>query len=336
MFRVTANQATADGKYTSGNPLTGTRATVVSATDMNRWQNEIVNAIELAGLTLDENDNTQLLQAINEYLAIGGSSAGIPNGGSTNYFLAKASNSNYDVTWLNPATQSGRVGAGGATNTVLGKASNTNYDVTWIAHGSITGLLPSAGTTNQILAKVDGTDYNVAWTSLSAIGGAPAGGDSGTVLVKNSGTNFDASWSHVGAASNYIVSTLAGSSTASSGSFITPTADVASQGITRVNHVFTVPIGGIYMLVARFQWDESDAARNVAFEWRTTGGTRLSHRSMGNGGLSGYSAAQNQDGTICAVISTIGGAQTVGFYNATTASVSVTSAGMNFQIYQLM
>ena len=50
--------------YSGGNPLAGVEATVVLAECMNSFQEEIVNAILGAGLSLNRADNTELRQAI--------------------------------------------------------------------------------------------------------------------------------------------------------------------------------------------------------------------------------------------------------------------------------
>lgn len=52
-------------RYQEGNPETGTDATSVRAVDMNAITYEIINLIEGAGLTLDDQDETQLFQAVN-------------------------------------------------------------------------------------------------------------------------------------------------------------------------------------------------------------------------------------------------------------------------------
>lgn len=65
MYRIDSRGATGDGRFTEGNPTTGTPATVVNAPWMNAVQDEIVNVIEGAGLGLEKTDSTQLLAAIN-------------------------------------------------------------------------------------------------------------------------------------------------------------------------------------------------------------------------------------------------------------------------------
>ena len=60
-------------RYTEGNPALGVPATVVGAEEMNNIQEEICNVIEAAGITLDELDEDQLLEAINVLIGQGGS-----------------------------------------------------------------------------------------------------------------------------------------------------------------------------------------------------------------------------------------------------------------------
>jgi hypothetical protein len=65
MYRIDSRGATGDGRFTEGNPTTGTPATVVNAQWMNAVQDEVVNVIEGAGIDLEKTNSTQLLAAIN-------------------------------------------------------------------------------------------------------------------------------------------------------------------------------------------------------------------------------------------------------------------------------
>jgi len=60
---------TPDGRFASGDPVTRKPGTLVTSTWMNDLQDEICNVIELAGLTLAENDQTQLHTAIGNMIA---------------------------------------------------------------------------------------------------------------------------------------------------------------------------------------------------------------------------------------------------------------------------
>ena len=61
-----------DNQFTEGDPTSGIPTTVITGDWLNAVQNELVNAIENAGLTLDKEDNTQLLQAMIAKIASNG------------------------------------------------------------------------------------------------------------------------------------------------------------------------------------------------------------------------------------------------------------------------
>lgn len=110
----------------------------------------------------------------------------IPTGGTTGQVLAKSSNSNYAVQWIE-APQG--LPAGGTTGQVLAKSSNSNYAVQWV---SAPQGVPTGGTTGQILSKSSNSDYAVQWTD--APHGIPAGGSSGQVLMKSSNNDYSVQW----------------------------------------------------------------------------------------------------------------------------------------------
>jgi len=56
------------------------------------------------------------------------------------------------------------VASGGTTGQILNKASNNDYDTTWVDNHPI----PSGGTTGQVLVKTNNSDYNVTWSTPSA------------------------------------------------------------------------------------------------------------------------------------------------------------------------
>ena len=71
MKRTTA-EGNVSNRYTEGNPTLGIPATVVGAEEMNNIQEEIVNVVLDAGITLNGADETQLLQALKIILKRGG------------------------------------------------------------------------------------------------------------------------------------------------------------------------------------------------------------------------------------------------------------------------
>lgn len=64
MHKVDAPGATVDGEFQDGDPQQGVEATLLASKWHNTIQREVVNVVENAGLVLDDQDDTQLLQAI--------------------------------------------------------------------------------------------------------------------------------------------------------------------------------------------------------------------------------------------------------------------------------
>lgn len=78
MHKIASNGATEDNRFTEGNAALSVPATVVSADWLNAVQDEIVNVVQGAGLSLESptgDDGTQLLQAIEIFIANGGQPA---------------------------------------------------------------------------------------------------------------------------------------------------------------------------------------------------------------------------------------------------------------------
>ncbi|TBV76889.1 gp53-like domain-containing protein [Pseudoxanthomonas winnipegensis] len=64
MHRIDTSTATADHKFTEGNPQSGVAPTVVSADILNAFQEELAHVVEQSGQALNKADNTQLWQAL--------------------------------------------------------------------------------------------------------------------------------------------------------------------------------------------------------------------------------------------------------------------------------
>lgn len=64
MHRIDHPTATADNRFTPGNPATATSATRVTADWANAIQEELAGVIEAAGLPLDKDSNAQLVEAL--------------------------------------------------------------------------------------------------------------------------------------------------------------------------------------------------------------------------------------------------------------------------------
>lgn len=75
MFKIDSPGATITNEWTEGNPSLGIPATVVSADFMNlAVQGELVEVVEFAGLVLSKVDPTQVRQAIQSLIGLGGGS----------------------------------------------------------------------------------------------------------------------------------------------------------------------------------------------------------------------------------------------------------------------
>lgn len=64
MHKIDGAGATAQNTFTEGDPINGVKATQVTDDWLNAVQGEVVNAIEGAGITLNKENNSQLLAAI--------------------------------------------------------------------------------------------------------------------------------------------------------------------------------------------------------------------------------------------------------------------------------
>jgi hypothetical protein len=77
------------GAFVDGNPFNGIQGTVVTADWLNSMQEEIVSVITAAGIALDPDDQTQLLQALLALMAIAGI-ATVNVAGNANVALTQA------------------------------------------------------------------------------------------------------------------------------------------------------------------------------------------------------------------------------------------------------
>ena len=149
----------------------------------------------------------------------------IPSGGTTGQVLAKSSDSNYAVQWVN------QQGGGGGTTDYTDLDNKPQINGTTLTGNKTTANLgihdiPSGGTTGQVLAKSSNSNYAVQWVNQQGGGGGttdyadldnkpqingttlsgnkttanlgihdvPAGGTAGQVLAKASGTDHDVEW----------------------------------------------------------------------------------------------------------------------------------------------
>ena len=72
MFKIDSPGATVLNEFTEGNPGLGVPATEVSDEWLNAVQAELVEVVEFAGITLDKLDSTQVREAIQVLIGLGG------------------------------------------------------------------------------------------------------------------------------------------------------------------------------------------------------------------------------------------------------------------------
>jgi len=92
MHRIDGEGATADGKFTEGNPTTGVPATTVTADWCNAVQDEIINVLLEAGIEPTKSNSAQLVAAIKSLIAGGGVSVtatGVSVADVGNFFATK-------------------------------------------------------------------------------------------------------------------------------------------------------------------------------------------------------------------------------------------------------
>ena len=70
MHKVDAPGATPANEFTGADSQRGVPATTLEAKFMNTVQRELVNVVEEAGLTLDEENDGQLQETISEMIAV--------------------------------------------------------------------------------------------------------------------------------------------------------------------------------------------------------------------------------------------------------------------------
>ncbi len=146
--------ADSNGEFTNGNVAQGIPPTILKAEIFNTWQRELINIVISSGLTLDPNDDGQVLKAINELLSMAAAVASV--NGKTG-----------EVT-INPSDiELGNVGnfkavqQGGVAN-----QSNSKVYIGW-------------GNDGKLRCTVDNTDLGQIFTTISP----PSTSDTGALPI---------------------------------------------------------------------------------------------------------------------------------------------------------
>jgi hypothetical protein len=212
------------GFFQSGNPATGQLATIVDRDWANSIQEEIIKVIEVAGLTLDKADMTQLWQALQRLfppyvppVPVNGSQVFTADGTFT--FPAGVNAINVEAWGAGGSScaghaagglASGGAGAGGyAFRRVIGVTPGTVVPVSIGVPGSpgTTASLPTVGTATTFagLISISAPPDNAAWTLTDPTASGGPGSASGGDL------NLTGSWGSAAVASTNGAGNIGGS-----------------------------------------------------------------------------------------------------------------------------
>lgn len=123
MHLIDSAGATVDGRFTEGNPVSGTPATRVSADWLNMLQAEILSVLTAAGLEPIKANNAQLLEAILALIAGGGvavSASGVTVTDAADYFTG--GNVELALAQLAEKVYAGTLGASQIRRTIVALA----------------------------------------------------------------------------------------------------------------------------------------------------------------------------------------------------------------------
>lgn len=139
----TTDTADANGEYTNGNVANGVSPTIINAEMLNTFQREMVNLVEGLGCTLNPDDDSQILKAINGVIT--GRILGVPRVITNSGMFTKSSGAKkWKIRILGggggssaaPATGTGQVSVsngGGA-----GAYAEGIYDVSALSSATVT------------------------------------------------------------------------------------------------------------------------------------------------------------------------------------------------------
>lgn len=180
----TTDTADANGEWTNGNVAQGVSPTVINAAILNTHQRELVNIVESAGITLDPNDDGQVLKAINKYVGggrllrtsiytnVGGVQYVSVNGGSattanSKQFTALSNTSFVEIECQGAGSGGGGVSANGVNPAVAGGGGAGAYGM---------GRYTSGFTTMPITVG-EGGKGGAAGNNYGLVGGASSAGN---------------------------------------------------------------------------------------------------------------------------------------------------------------
>ncbi|MEE1970179.1 phage tail protein [Klebsiella michiganensis] len=202
----TTDTADANGEYTNGNVANGVSPTIINAEMLNTFQREMVNLVEGLGYTLNPDDDSQILKAINGVIT--GRILGMPRVITNSGMFTKSSGAKkWKIRILG-----GGGGSSAAAATAAGQTSMSNgggagayaegmYDVSALTSVMITIGQGGKGGTASSLYGEDGGTSSVGDLIIAPGGkaGLPAGPANPPFQpVANSNSNSPTGWNIVG------------------------------------------------------------------------------------------------------------------------------------------
>ncbi|EOY4404255.1 phage tail protein [Klebsiella michiganensis] len=159
----TTDTADANGEYTNGNVANGISPTIINAEMLNTFQRELVNLVEGLGYTLNPDDDSQILKAING--VISGRLLGLPKViTSSGVFTKTPGAKKWRIRALGGGGGSSASAATGSGQTSMSNGGGAGayaegiYDVTGISNLTVTiGAGGTAGTSSSVYGGDGGT-----------------------------------------------------------------------------------------------------------------------------------------------------------------------------------
>lgn len=202
----TTDTADANGEYTNGNVANGVSPTIINAEMLNTFQREMVNLVEGLGCTLNPDDDSQILKAINGVIT--GRILGVPRVITNSGMFTKSSGAKkWKIRILGggggssaaPATGTGQVSVsngGGA-----GAYAEGIYDVSALSSATVT--IGSGGVGGTVISPYGGDGGTTSVGTLISAPGGKAGLPAGPANppfqpVANTNSNSPTNWNIVG------------------------------------------------------------------------------------------------------------------------------------------
>lgn len=176
--------ADANGEWTNGNVASGTPPTILDAAWLNTVQRELANIVTSGGLTLDPNNDAQVLLALKSIMGAGRLI-------NTRYITSSTTYTPTPGTRFIYVYIQGAGGAGGGsqattgTNSAAGAGGNSGHLAVYQFTSGFSNVLVTIGSGG--IGGVSSNGATGGTTSFGTLGNAPGGGGGNFGLAKSSG-----------------------------------------------------------------------------------------------------------------------------------------------------